>query len=318
MSSSPSNQQHSPVSSQLQSTSSQQQQHLQPPRRSQPGAPSQLGVSTLLPTSPGLDQDAPSSAASTSFRADWPAGNGLSIGQPGSQFTTSPTSYAAPSRRNPDDSIEMDAIAPAGHRRRRSTLTASAGFPSASRTPHHTRSLSVKGPAGESEPKISEEGTSSEFTRPDHRANNDSEGSISDEDLHDDEETGLTKKERERKKAKKRRNTRLDQRVAREKLTDEERHLADVNVVKRLAINMCLIGLWYFFSLSISLVRVSCALSPPSPGLPRLLRWLNLMLTRSWLERSITSGCLTPIGSTSHSPYSRPPCTCSCNSLLPH
>lgn len=77
---------------------------------------------------------------------------------------------------------------------------------------------------------------------------------MSEEDLHDDEETGLTKKDKRRKQAKRRRNTRLDQRIARDRITDEERKEADQNVFKKLVINAILIGLWYLFSLSISLV----------------------------------------------------------------
>ena len=84
---------------------------------------------------------------------------------------------------------------------------------------------------------------------------------LSDEDLHDDEETGLTKKDKKRKKRRRRRNTLLNQRVAAEvKLTEMEKRDALRNVVKRLLINGSLIALWYTFSLSISLVRA--ALSP--------------------------------------------------------
>lgn len=77
---------------------------------------------------------------------------------------------------------------------------------------------------------------------------------FSDEDLHDDEETGLTAKERKRKQKKKRRNTLLDQRIARDNISADEKKVADQTVVKRLAINGSLICLWYLFSLCISLV----------------------------------------------------------------
>lgn len=79
---------------------------------------------------------------------------------------------------------------------------------------------------------------------------------VSDEDLHDDEETGLTAKERKRKQRKKRRNTLLDQRIARDNVTAEEKKEADQNVVRKLAVNGTLIGLWYLFSLCISLVSL--------------------------------------------------------------
>ncbi|KAL8387693.1 hypothetical protein RB595_009735 [Gaeumannomyces hyphopodioides] len=77
---------------------------------------------------------------------------------------------------------------------------------------------------------------------------------ISDEDLHGDEETGLTKSHRLRKLEKRRRNTRLDQRIARDGgVTEQEKREADKTVVRRLLVNLSLIGLWYIFSLSISI-----------------------------------------------------------------
>jgi solute carrier family 35 protein C2 len=76
-----------------------------------------------------------------------------------------------------------------------------------------------------------------------------------DEDLHDDEETGLTSRDRRRKRQKRRRNTLLDQRIVREKITLAEKKEADQDVVKKLLINGSLILLWYLFSLCISLVR---------------------------------------------------------------
>ncbi|KAH6608795.1 nucleotide-sugar transporter [Trichoderma cornu-damae] len=78
--------------------------------------------------------------------------------------------------------------------------------------------------------------------------------SFSDEDLHSDEETGLSNKERARRQKRRRRITQLGQRIARDKsLSAEERQEADKDVVRRLLVNLVLILLWYFFSLSISL-----------------------------------------------------------------
>ncbi|KOS21064.1 putative transporter [Escovopsis weberi] len=78
--------------------------------------------------------------------------------------------------------------------------------------------------------------------------------SFSDDDLRDDEETGLTNKERARRQKRKQRNTQLGQRVAREKsLSAAERKEANKDVIKRALMNGLLILLWYFFSLSISL-----------------------------------------------------------------
>lgn len=77
----------------------------------------------------------------------------------------------------------------------------------------------------------------------------------SDDGLQDDEETGLTGKDKSKRKRRRRRNTLLDQRIAADvQITAEEKREADQNVVKRGLINGLLIGLWYLFSLSISLV----------------------------------------------------------------
>ncbi|KAI0139770.1 triose-phosphate transporter family-domain-containing protein [Pestalotiopsis sp. NC0098] len=144
-----------------------------------------------------------------------------------------------------------------GHRRRRSTLTSSAGA-APPMGPSHARGRSIgqnfrksmdHGPDG----KISEESALRPSGEPSRKEESDDDKSYSDEDLHDDEETGLTKKDRKRKRAKRRRNTRLDNRIARQHISDEERREADQNVARKIAINCLLIGLWYIFSLSISL-----------------------------------------------------------------
>lgn len=78
---------------------------------------------------------------------------------------------------------------------------------------------------------------------------------LTDDGLQDDEETGLTGKDRGRRNSKRRRNTLLDQRIAGDvKITAEEKKEADQNVLKNSVINGILIGLWYLFSLSISIV----------------------------------------------------------------
>lgn len=128
----------------------------------------------------------------------------------------------------------------------------------------HTRGPSVSGQFHTDEPKISEESQSTIKDKNGvirHPANDD----FSDEDLHDDEETGLTTKERRRKQKKKRRNTLLDQRIARDNVTAEEKKEADQTVVRKLAVNGTLIGLWYLFSLGISLVsRIPAILGQPA------------------------------------------------------
>lgn len=151
--------------------------------------------------------------------------------------------------------IEMDPINPAGHRRRRSSLMS----PSSSATPQtgrngHTRGPSVSGQFTMNEPKISEESEATVKGKNGILRASPHQADFSDEDLHDDEETGLTAKERKRKQKKRRRNTLLDQRIARDNVAAEEKKQADQNVIKTLTVNGCLIGLWYLFSLCISLV----------------------------------------------------------------
>ncbi|KAF3062014.1 putative transporter C22E12.01 [Daldinia childiae] len=205
------------------------------PSPSHPVTLSVKSVFTPNSTNPDLSNPSSASSATTSFKVDW-SSDGVN------HSSTNPTG-----RRLED--IEMDSIAPQGHRRRRSTLTANPNIPqpSTSRTPR-TRSTSAKRP-GELEGKISEEDQRRDASRSDSKEDD----SLSEEDLHDDEETGLTKKDKRRKQAKRRRNTRLDQRIARDKITDEERKEADQDVFKKLVVNGVLIGLWYLFSLSISL-----------------------------------------------------------------
>lgn len=77
----------------------------------------------------------------------------------------------------------------------------------------------------------------------------------SEDALTDDEETGLTKKDKEHRKRKRRRNTRLAERIAgNNKSSKQERKIADRNFIKAMIINVLLIMSWYIFSLSISIV----------------------------------------------------------------
>ncbi len=155
----------------------------------------------------------------------------------------------------------MDPITPAGHRRRRSSLMAPSIDPAAVNRTSRPRAQSIRntGSSPQEEPKILEEDADeTDALRPDRRDDDD----LSDEDLHDDEETGLTRKERRRKRQKRRRNARLDQRIVKDKLTAEERKVADQSVLRKLLVNCTLIGLWYIFSLSISLVSWTRMLLP--------------------------------------------------------
>ncbi|KAI0206409.1 triose-phosphate transporter family-domain-containing protein [Astrocystis sublimbata] len=216
------------------------QQHPQQPPQQPARGPSHRPVPAALSFAPAaLNHELPNppsaSSATTSFQIDSPSDAG--------------PSPVASAHRRPED-IEMDAMSPAGHRRRRSTLSAGLNVtvPPVTRT-GRPRATSMK-IAGEAEPKISEEDVTPYAAWPDAQGADDS---LSDEDLHDDEETGLTNKDKRRKQKKRRRNARLDQRIARDKLTDEQRRQADQYVFRKLVVNAGLIALWYTFSLSISL-----------------------------------------------------------------
>ncbi|CAM1507080.1 Fc.00g067210.m01.CDS01 [Cosmosporella sp. VM-42] len=189
---------------------------------------------------------------SDDLRPDQSASVALSAGSSGVSSTAAlavgKSSVASSRSSLGSDDIEMEPIQ--GHRRRRSSLMSPASSngtpiragPQRPRSPH---------PGLGDEPKIVEEGAGD-----DPVSSKDESGldSFSDEDLHDDEETGLTKKDKHRRQKKRRRNTRLDQRIAREKnLSADERKEADKDVVRKLLINGVLILLWYLFSLSISL-----------------------------------------------------------------
>lgn len=240
----------------------------------------------LLPSSSAVRRDRP-----PPLRPSDPASRRSSSGHATTAVTTqveSPVAAAVPqfpgAGRDPDD-IEMESVTPSGHRRRRSSLI----NPANPATSHHhrstrSRSQSIRNTAianGTDEPKIVEESGDEDPSRADEW---DQDG-LSDEDLHDDEETGLTGKDRQRKLRKKRRNQRLDQRIAREKISPEEKKEADRNVIKRLAINCALIGLWYFFSLQISLVSTYL----PSIELRYVEPGANL-----FFPSSTTNGCFHP------------------------
>lgn len=115
-----------------------------------------------------------------------------------------------------------------------------------------------------------------------------SDQSYSDADVRDDEETGLTKKQRKTRQKRRRRNTLLDQRIVRDEKNlspGDDHSKSDKNVVKTIAINLGLIFLWYLFSLSISLVSqcrqpllwllVSCRVmqETSTTRIPPRLRW---------------------------------------------
>ena len=164
-----------------------------------------------------------------------------------------------------DHDIEMEPLAE--HRRRRSSQISSGGRPVGS--PSRSRATSGRGPASNGlsdEPKISEEDLDANGFA--IRKDDSGDESYSDEDLQDDEETGLTRKDRHRRQKKRKRNTQLDQRIARgdNDISAEERKEADKSVLKTLLINGFLILLWYLFSLSISIVCSPPFLTTPPPS----------------------------------------------------
>lgn len=66
----------------------------------------------------------------------------------------------------------------------------------------------------------------------------------SDDALEDDEETGLTGVDRKARSNRKRRNTRLDERIAGEGISKEEKDIATQSLIRTSLINALLIGLW--------------------------------------------------------------------------
>jgi solute carrier family 35, member C2 len=78
-----------------------------------------------------------------------------------------------------------------------------------------------------------------------------------------DEETGLTAKESRKYLQKQRQSVPLDARIAgNTTITTEAKKLADQHVLKDLLMNALLIGLWYIFALSISIVSVMSEAQP--------------------------------------------------------
>lgn len=169
--------------------------------------------------------------------------------QPEEEDIISPDAVAAIAGLDSSDS-EMDSES-SGHRRRRSSLMNPLNANAQSSKSPRTRSPAKNGIIQE-EPKVGELGD--RLSVPD--AGQPEDLSDDDDDLQYDEETGLTGKDKTRRKRKRRRNTLLDQRVVNNSAatTAEEKKQADQNVLRKGIINGVLIGLWYMFSLSISIV----------------------------------------------------------------
>jgi len=194
---------------------------------------------------------APSASAQTPPVAPFPQ---LSLSRSSTSRTDeelrSPHAAAALANINPSG-IEMIPES-SSHRRRRSSLmnAVNTDIPAATKRPK-TRSPTKGGNSTsiQEEPKPGDDDDTS-------TSDNVELADLSEEDgLQDDEETGLTGKDKRRIKKRKRRNTLLDHRIAGEvQITAEEKREADQNVLRRSLVNGLLIGLWYIFSLSISIV----------------------------------------------------------------
>jgi len=88
----------------------------------------------------------------------------------------------------------------------------------------------------------------------------------SDVEIEDDGETGLNKHERQKFLKRKRRRNGLDSRIAGTAgFSKDEAREADKSVIRNLLINAALIGLWYFFSLSISIVSLCRTVQTTGP-----------------------------------------------------
>lgn len=130
----------------------------------------------------------------------------------------------------------------------------------------------------------------------------------SDDDQYD-EETGLTASQKRQRRRRRRQRRKLDARIAD---TKSSRYaifnigLADRNVLRKLFVNAGLILMWYFFSLSISIVSIKY--------LARSAGTRQLSQTNLSSVCSTTSGCFPRAMSSFPSLFSPPACTWPFNS----
>ncbi|KAJ8071696.1 hypothetical protein OCU04_002013 [Sclerotinia nivalis] len=135
-----------------------------------------------------------------------------------------------------------------GHRRRRSSMMNNLDPNSRVLRAKRSPKTSIIGGDTKSGDRGSDDDSRS--TSDDMELNNFSEEG----DLQDDEETGLTAKSKAKRKKRKIRHQSMDHRIAGDiKVTTDEKKEADWNVVRKSLMNGSLIGLWYIFSLSISI-----------------------------------------------------------------
>jgi solute carrier family 35 protein C2 len=127
----------------------------------------------------------------------------------------------------------------------------------------------------------------------------------SDDDQYD-EETGLTTRQKRQRRRRRKQRRKLDARIADVKGHGSIREiLSDRNIVKRLLINGGLILMWYFFSLSISIVS-------------DISRWLQGRVEANYFHvHSTTNGCSPKAISSSLSLFSQRAYIWLSNSLSP-
>ncbi|KAF2822758.1 TPT-domain-containing protein [Ophiobolus disseminans] len=146
----------------------------------------------------------------------------------------------------------MDNEQAAQHARRRSSSLAGAALPSSSNKDpqkHRRRRSDHIAEEGDERDSAAEHSGSESLSDSTDLELDD----MSADGLDDDEETGLTKRDRRRRRRRKRRNTLLDQRIVpTDTYTKEEKKLADQNLIRSMLINGVLIAMWYLFSISIS------------------------------------------------------------------
>ena len=158
---------------------------------------------------------------------------------------------------------DMDGSAD-GHRRRRGLLAdeddndeVDGNVPGKHRPRRLRKDSRIRAPGVESKQTayLSDEEYTSDFSSRSTSDDVELQHIASEDGLTDDEETGLTRKDKKNRKRRKKKNTLLDQRIiGTGKTSKQDGKLADKNVLRASLINALLIASWYFFSLSISIV----------------------------------------------------------------
>ncbi|KAF2135040.1 TPT-domain-containing protein [Dothidotthia symphoricarpi CBS 119687] len=176
-----------------------------------------------------------------------PSDSSLSDGEDGFTDVLRPANLACLHPPTPT----MDPATTATNARRRSSSLLGS-VPTSKKDPKHRRRRSDH--IAEEEGEDTSDADPSPSDSDSHSDSTDFElGDMSGDGLEDDEETGLTQRDRRRRRRRKRRNTLLDQRIVPEiTYTKEEKKMADQNLMRSMMVNGVLIGLWYLFSISIS------------------------------------------------------------------